>query len=335
MGHCRVRNEFQTLAALLLRLGITLRYELTDLRLFQAIAEAQSLSSGASAVHITASAASYRLKNLEHAMRVALFVRTARGMDLTPAGKTLLAHVRELMQVVERMHGEVGRFSAGLKGHIHLLVNSSSLNGFIIPSVGRFLSANPDVNIDLEERSSQAILTAVAAREADVGILAGEVEATGVHAIPYAVDELILVVPLDHSIAGQGEIRLGMALDFDFVCMSRSSSNFMLLREVVQSAGKTLNVRLHAHGYEAVLSLVEAGVGVALVPRSVAALALSQARIVGLRLAEPWARRDLNLIMRTDGKLPSFTMAFAQFLLNDPPVAATREPAYITPDPSS
>ncbi len=50
-------------------------------------------------------------------------------------------HVRELLLGVERMHGEVGRFSAGLKGHIRLLANSSSLNGFIIPSVSRFLAA--------------------------------------------------------------------------------------------------------------------------------------------------------------------------------------------------
>ena len=61
-----------------------MRYELTDLRLFQAIAEAQSLSSGASMVHITPSSASYRLKNLEQAIATPLFVRNARGMALTP-----------------------------------------------------------------------------------------------------------------------------------------------------------------------------------------------------------------------------------------------------------
>lgn len=302
-----------------------MRYELTDLRLFQAIAEAQNLSSGASAIHITASAASYRLKNLEHAMGTPLFVRNARGMELTPAGQTLLAHVRELLQGVERMHGEVGRFSAGLKGHIRLLANSSSLNGFIIPSVSRFLAANPDVNIDLEERASQAIPAAVAAQEADIGILAGDIDAGGVRAERYAVDELVLAVPPDHPLARQAELRFGAALEFDFVCMSRGSSNFLFLRDMAQRAGKSPNVRLHAHSFEAALSLVEAGVGVALVPRSVAAQALREARVAGVRLAEPWARRELNLIVRAERKLPSFTAAFVRFLLDDPRVAATRE----------
>lgn len=302
-----------------------MRYELTDLRLFQAIAEAQSLSSGASTVHITPSAASYRLKNLEHAMGTALFVRTARGMELTPAGKTLLTHVRDLLLGVERMHGEVGRFSAGLKGHIRLLANSSSLNGFVIPSVSRFLNTHPDVNIDLEERSSQAIVAAITAQEADIGILAGEFAAADVRSVRYAVDELMLTVATDHQLAREPEIRFGAALDFDFVCMNRTSSNFLFLRDMAQRAGKSPNVRLHAPSFEAVLTLVEAGVGVALVPRSMAEPAIREARVAGVRLAEPWALRELHLVVRSEGKLPSFTTAFAQFLLDDPRVAATRD----------
>jgi DNA-binding transcriptional LysR family regulator len=302
-----------------------MRYELTDLKLFLAIAEAKNLSSGASSVHITASSASYRLKNLEHAMGTLLFVRTARGMEMTPAGETLLVHVRELLAGVERMHGDVGRFSAGLKGHVRLLANSSSLNGFIVPSLSRFLVANPSVNIDLEERSSQAIPAAIAAQEADIGILAGDVEAPDVRAVRYVVDKLVVVTPVDHPLARQSEIRFGEALDFDFVCMNRTSSNFLFLRDVAQRTGKTLKVRLHAHSFDAVLSLVEAGVGVALVPYSVAAAALQEARVAGLRLLEPWALRELNLVVRADAKLPSFTTAFAEFLLNDPRVAVTRE----------
>jgi DNA-binding transcriptional LysR family regulator len=306
-----------------------LRYELTDLRLFQAIAEAHSLAGGASAAHITASAASYRLKNLEHALGTPLFVRNARGMDLTPAGEMMLAHVRELLQGIERMHGEVGRFASGLKGHIRLLANSSSLNGFIIPSVSRFLAAHPAVNIDLEERASQAITAAVAAHEADIGIFASDMtmaaDTAGVHAVRYAVDELVLAVAPDHPLARQGRIRFGAALGFDFVCMSRTSSNFLFLRDTAQRAGKQPNVRLHAHSFEAVLALAAAGVGVALVPRSVAAASMLEGRVVGVALDEPWAVRELTLVTRADGKLPGFAAAFVQFLLNDPRVAITRE----------
>jgi DNA-binding transcriptional LysR family regulator len=304
-----------------------MRYELTDLRLFLAIAEAHNLSAGASSVHITASSASYRLKNLEHALGTPLFLRNARGMELTPAGMVLLAHVRELLAGVQLMHSELGRFSAGLKGHVRLIANSSALNGFIIPSLGRFLVLNPDVNVDLEERQSEAIHAAVMAREADIGILAGDADLPGFRTLRYATDRLMVVTPLQHPLASEAELRMGAALDFDFVCMNRASSNYLFLHELAQRTGKTLRARLHAHSFEAVLSLVEAGVGIALVPSSIIGTAVQDGRLAAIELQEPWALRKLSLVMRAEGKLPAFTEEFVSFLLSDPRVSATREPA--------
>ena len=294
-----------------------MRYELTDLKLFLAIAEAQSLSAGASSLHITASSASYRIKNLEQALGTYLFLRSARGMDLTPAGEVLARHVRGLLAGVERMHDEVGRFSAGLKGQIRILANSSSLNGFIIPAVSGFLVSNPNVNIDLEERASATIPAAIAAGEADIGVLAGSVEASGVDVLRYAVDTLILVVPVNHPLAREKEVRFGAALDFDFICMEKHSSNFLFLREVAQRAGKNPNVRIHAHSFEAVLTLVAGGVGIALVPESVAVTALREDKVTRVGLLEPWALRELNLILKSGEQLPSFTAAFIQFLMSE------------------
>ncbi|MFC7518148.1 LysR family transcriptional regulator [Herbaspirillum sp. GCM10030257] len=294
-----------------------MRYELTDLKLFLAIAEARSLSAGASSLHITASSASYRIKNLEQALGTYLFLRSARGMDLTPAGEVLARHVRGLLAGVERMHDEVGRFSAGLKGQIRILANSSSLNGFIIPAVSGFLVSNPNVNIDLEERASAMIPAAIAAGEADIGVLAGSVDASGVDVLRYAVDTLILVVPVNHPLAREKEVRFGAALDFDFICMEKHSSNFLFLREVAQRAGKNPNVRIHAHSFEAVLALVAGGVGIALVPESVAAASLREGKVTKIGLLEPWALRELNLILKSGEQLPSFTAAFIQFLMSE------------------
>ena len=244
-----------------------MRYELTDLRLFLAIAEAKSLSGGAGTVHLTASSASYRLKNLEFAMGVPLFKREARGMELTTEGAFVLKHVRSLLAGVERMHGEVSGFASGLKGSVKLFANSSSLNGFIVPSLSRFLSANPNVNILLEERSSNTIEAAIAGQEADIGIFAGQAKSAGVNAVRYAIDELIIAAPLNHPVVESSPVRFPAVLDLDFVCMSRTSSNYVFLRDMAKLAGKTPKVRIHVHTFDAVLSMVEAGVGVSLVPR--------------------------------------------------------------------
>lgn len=302
-----------------------MRYELTDLKLFLEIAQACNLSAGAAAVHITASSASYRLKNLEQAMGTALFTRTPRGMDLTPAGEAVLLHVRDLFEGVKRMQGDVGRFVSGLKGHVRLAANSSALNGFATASMGRFLLLHPEVDADIEERPSESIPAAVLAREVDIGIFAGSTKMSGLQLHRYALDRLTLAVPSEHALATGQELKLGAALDFDFVCMSRSSSNFMFLREMAERYGKSLRTRLHAHSFEAVLSLVAGGLGVALVPASLLSAPPGGVEVIGL--AEPWARRELSLAHRADEPLPPYAQTLVQFLLDDPRVAITRDGA--------
>ena len=303
-----------------------MRYELSDLRLFLEIAQARSLTAGAAAVFITPSAASYRLKNLEQALGTSLFERTPRGMDLTPAGDAVLLHVRELFEGIERMQGDVSRFVSGVKGQVRLVANSSALNGFVTPTLGRFLVAYPGIDVEIEERQSEAIPAAVLAREADVGIFAGPSDVQGLLSHPYAVDRLVIVTPREHMLAAQARIRLGAALDFDFVCMARSSSNYLFLRDSAQRLGKTVRARLHAHSFDAVLSLVAAGVGIALVPSSVLGGRLQPEQTAVLPLDEPWALRELSLVVRQDARFPDFITEFMNFLLEDPQVAMTRAP---------
>jgi len=300
-----------------------MRYELTDLRLFLEIAKARSLSTGAAAVYITASSASYRLKNLEQAIGAALFTRTPRGMTLTPAGEAVLAHVHKIFDNVQHMHSDVARFVSGFKGHVRLAVNSSALHGFVTSSIGRFLVRNPDVNADIEERQSETIPAAVQAREVDFGIFAGPTDVSGLDVHRYAMDRLLIAAPAGHPLTLHKTIKLASALDFDFVCMNRFSSNFLFLNDMAQRIGKPLRARLHAHSFDAVLALVGAGLGLALMPSCM--LDKVPEKVVTLPLMETWALRELNLALRADGGLPPFAQALVQFLLEDPRVAITRE----------
>lgn len=301
-----------------------MRYELSDLRLFLEIAQARNLTAAASAVYITPSAASYRLKNLEQALGTPLFERTSRGMELTPAGDTMLVHVRELLAGVERMQGDVGRFSSGVKGHVRIAANSSSLHGFVTPTLGRFLVTFPGIDAEIEERQSETIPAAVLAREADVGIFAGASALEGLAIHPYAVDQLVIAAPRDHVLASRDEIRLGAALDFEFVCMARKSSNYLFLRDTAQKLGKSVRARLHTHSFDSVLALVAAGVGIALVPSSVLGHRPQSGAVAVIPLREPWALRELHLAVRQDARFPDYITQLVSYLLEDPQVAATR-----------
>ena len=88
-------------------------------------------------------------------MGTPLLERGRRGIRPTPAGSALAHHARVVALQLERMRGELSEYAKGLRGHIHLIANTTATEEFLPATLGRFLSAHPNVDIDLEERSSQ------------------------------------------------------------------------------------------------------------------------------------------------------------------------------------
>ena len=302
-----------------------MHYELKDLRLFQAIADAGNLSAGAAAVHLTASSASYRLKNLEYAVGSPLFLRTPKGMTLTPAGEVLSRHAKKLLADVQTMHGELSAYSNNLRGSIRLLANSSSLNSFIIPSLTRFLTANTNINVDLKEQESPTISQSIEEGQADIGVGAGLEARPGLRRELYAIDRLVCVVAPDHPLAHADETSFQRLLAYDLVSMDRNSSNFLYLSHQARLVSMPMQVRVHVHNFSALIYMVQAGVGAAVVPFSTAREALRQRSVAALSLTDPWAARELYLVYADEPSQPELVREFAGILLNDPQIAATRE----------
>ena len=301
-----------------------LHYDLKDLRLFQAIAEAGNLSAAAADMHMTASSASYRIKNLEYAVGSRLFVRTTKGMSLTPAGEVLARHAKGLLADVRAMHAELGAFSANLRGSIRLLANSSALNSFIIPSLARFLVLNTNINVDLKEQESPTISQSIEEGQADIGVGAGLESRPGLHRELYAVDRLVCVVAPDHPLAGKGEASFQDVLAYDLVSLEKSSSNFLYLNNQARLTGHPMRVRVHVQNFNALIYMVEAGVGAAIVPASTVKDAIRQQKVAALTLSDEWAQRDLYLVYSAKPGQPELVREFAGVLLNDPMIAAAR-----------
>ncbi|MDR0226426.1 MAG: LysR family transcriptional regulator [Burkholderiaceae bacterium] len=290
-----------------------MRFELTDLRVFLAIAQAKSLSAGAAEVHLTAPSASYRLKNLEQAMGASLFERTSKGMVLTPAGMTVKKYADAIFSSVERLQGEIQRHVNGISGHIRVFANSSTLTG-IAPALSRYLAHYPNVNVDLEERLSEDTVRAVLEGSADVGLVAGRIDLHGLHAITYGHDELVFVTPAGHPLAAQDTVSLQAALTYDLVSIGRKTSNFLYLQDMASRLGMNPRVRVHTPTFEAVLQCVREGVGIALVPRSIARPALEAGRLAAVSLDEAWAQREQKVVTRDPVTLPAYARDFVAYV---------------------
>ena len=176
-----------------------MQYDLTDLRLFVAIAESQNLTHGAGRVHLAASSASHRIRQLEETLGTALLERQARGVALTRAGESLLRHARQIFAQLEQMHADLAPFAAGIRGHVSLWANTHATHSYLPDDLADFLRRHPQVSITLEEHNSPEIVMAVARGDVDVGVVAERVEGAEVELIPYRADRLVLIVPPAHG----------------------------------------------------------------------------------------------------------------------------------------
>jgi DNA-binding transcriptional LysR family regulator len=125
------------------------KYDLTDLRLFVAVAEERNLTRGAQRVHLAPSSASNRIRLLEDSIGVSLFKRQARGVALTDAGDALLRHSRRILAQLEQMHADLMPFAQGIRGHVSMWANTHATHTYLPKDLSVFLSQNPQLSITL------------------------------------------------------------------------------------------------------------------------------------------------------------------------------------------
>src|ERR1041385_8931308 len=120
-----------------------MRPDLASLALFVRIAETRSITKAAAASHIALAAASRRITQLEDQLGSALFYRSAKGVELTPAGQALLFHAREMLEKVDQMRAEISDYSRGMKGIVRIQANASALAQYLPADLATFASDHP------------------------------------------------------------------------------------------------------------------------------------------------------------------------------------------------
>jgi DNA-binding transcriptional LysR family regulator len=206
-----------------------MRFDLVDLGLIVAVAEASNITRGAARAGMALASASERIRAMEQALGAQLFDRKRRGVVLTRAGSVVVRHAQVVLQQLERMRGELHDYARGLRGRVRLLSNTAATLEFLPPVLGAFMSMHPHIDIELRERPSGQIVRAIASGLADVGIVADAVaRAERLETFPFAVDQLVLITPARHPLAGRRQIAFEEVLDCDFVGLGRGRGTWTL-----------------------------------------------------------------------------------------------------------
>lgn len=284
-----------------------MRFDLVDLKLFAAVVEAGSISRGADAVHLALASASARISGMEDVLGVPLLERGRRGVTATPAGRTLLQHARTVTAQVERMRGDLRTFASGLKGRIRMLSNTAGLVAPLPDAIRVFLTANPDVDIEIEERTSSDIVTAVAEGRAEFGLVADSVDLGQLETAEVADDTLVVLAPRSHPLGARHSVAFPDLLDEPFVGLSAGALHSHLADQAAK-LGRRINYRVRLRSFETVARLVEAGIGIGILPLR-AAERLGSDALCLVPLSDRWAHRRLLLCARRFGDLSGHALA--------------------------
>ena len=257
------------------------RFDLVSLRLFVAVVDAGSLTAGADRFGMSLAAVSKRIAELEQHCGVSLLQRGQRGVTATAHGQTVHRHAIEVVARLEQLALAVDDLRTGASGHLRLWANPSAFGGFLPRVLAAYAAAHPDVRIDLEDALSEDAVRAVQKGVAELAVIGDNVPCEDLETFVCNVDDLVLLVPEQHALAGQQSVAVERALEHDLVTLARSAS---LTRKVIAAAeavGLTLRIRVQVRSFDSMCRMVASGLGLAILPRAAAAL---YAQALGLRV---------------------------------------------------
>jgi len=286
--------------------NFTRRIDLTSLQLFVAVCELGSIGKAADREFIAASAVSKRLSDLEATLGTSLLYRHTRGVDLTPAGESLLHHARSVLFSLEKMQGELSEYADGVRGHVRVHANISAIVQFLPEDLGDFVREHGQVKIDLEEHLSAEVVRAVHEGAADLGICStgGPGPGHDLQVRPYRQDRLVLIVPSGHPLTRRKSVAFSDTLDLDQVGLHANSSIYLAMRDAAAAAGRTIKLRIHVTGLDAMCRMIHNGLGVGVMPRRAFELMHGVGDLDCVALSDAWATRRIDLVARDFSTLP-------------------------------
>lgn len=275
-----------------------MRLDIADLRLFLCVVDAGSITQGAARANLALASASERLRSIEADTGVALLERRSRGIVTTEAGDALAHHARLILRQQAQLKGELRDFAAGIRGTLHLYANTAALTEFLPSRLAPWLAERPRLHIELKERTSTEIVRAVANGVAEAGIVSNAVEPGDVQFVPVAKDHLVLIVPEQHRLAQCRQVHFADVLNEPFVGLSRESALQEHLGHHARAAGHPFALRVRMKTFEGLCEMVAHGIGLGIMPQSIAGRYRRRYGYRKVALADHWARRQLCLCFR-------------------------------------
>ncbi|QNI35678.1 LysR family transcriptional regulator [Edaphobacter albus] len=270
------------------------------LHVFRVVADSLNFSKAAEELHLTQPAITSQVRTLEEGLGIALFDRIGRNAKLTPAGATLLHYVRQIEILTNEAVAALAPF--GIKEGSELNIGAShTIGNYLLPKIlPKMLGEWPKLRIHVSTGSSSDVLNALINHEVSVGLIEAPAHRPDLKIERFFEDELCLILPLNHRWAKKSILRAAEIIQEPILLREAGSGMRRFVEEYLERNGvlrQQLHTTIDLNSTEAIISSVEAGLGIGFAPRMALEKSLRAGAVKVIALENGPISRELSIVL--------------------------------------
>jgi DNA-binding transcriptional LysR family regulator len=286
---------------------------LRQLRAFVAVARLRSFTQAAALLHLSQPTLTVQIRRLEQALRLRLFDRNPRSVDLTRIGRELLPAFERTLQDLDSVLVDLREVAAERRGVVRIAALPSFAAGFLPDAIRRFREQHPGATFVLKDVIASRVIALVRSEEVDLGLTGGEIGFADIDVMLQGSDEMAVVYPHGHPIGEVPRITAALLAAQPLVLMDPGTSVRAVTDFAFNKAGLMPSPASEATYMMTAIGMVRAGIGLAILPASAREIA-AEPTLRSRRIDDPNFSRPVALIRKGGRTLPPLSLAFAEFL---------------------
>ncbi|VTY38900.1 HTH-type transcriptional regulator GltC [Xylophilus ampelinus] len=292
-----------------------MNFDLADLRAFLYVADFGSLRAASENLHLSQSALSRRIDKLESALGTKLFSRTTRKVELTTVGRAFVPRAQNVMRELEDALVGIKDTTERISGLVTIACVPSAVGYFLPAAIKRFRAAYPKVRIRLIDEYSSEVLVAVARGDADFGLTYIGTQEADIDFQPLLEERFVVACPAGHALAKRKRLTWAELSAHEYLTLAQGSGNRFLIDQALGRVDRKPQWSCEVRHVPALVSLVEAGLGLGVVPR-LAMPPKGHSGLISIPLEGPEVTRLIGLIRRRGRGLMPAARLFHDMLLS-------------------
>ncbi|MEK6283412.1 MAG: LysR family transcriptional regulator [Acidobacteriota bacterium] len=283
--------------------------DINQLEVLVTVAQEQGFSRAAKKLHRTQPAVSQAIRRLELELGEQLFDRSSKDGTLTAAGRVLHKYGQQMLNLRQHAHTAVKELKDLHRGKLTLSANEYTVM-YLLPVIPAFRARHPHIKVEVKRSLASRIPSEVLGREFEIGIVSYKPSDAAIASVQVMTDELALIVPPDHPLAGKEIVSVKDLGAETFIAHNVASPYRDKVVRTFEKHKTPLNISTEMPTLEAIKRFVEQGMGVALVPRLTALTEIARKQVVALTVREMRLERSIHLVYRKGATLSHAARAF-------------------------